>query len=302
MLQATAEMPSNQSDIIAKHPEEARRMAEWLKERVSASKKKPSAEVVTLTPVLAQLLLERNSINRPISAANEASIASDVVNGRFEFNGESIVISNTGVLLDGQHRLQTVVKSGRPIQTVIVFGPREEARYTIDTGRPKSAPNFLAMKGHRYSAMLAAAIGNVLRYRARNSLTSGGEGYNPTKVEIVDALDHLRGIEASVELAAEAPRILGAKSVIAFAHYIIAKKATREEADDFFRKIFDGVSLQRGSPILYCARRLPDVGSNGTKSGYNARAELIFKCWNAHRRGETFTKLPLNGRLPKIER
>lgn len=285
--------------------EEIRRMNAWLAERVAASKKKPSAEVVTLTPVLAQLLLERNPINRPISPGNESSLISDVANGRFEFNGESIVISDTGVLLDGQHRCQTVIKSARSIQTVIVFGPKEEARFTIDIGRPKSAPNFLAMKGHKYTAVLAAAARLVLLYRSYGNLITSGTGKKiaPTKTEVVAAVAQLRGLDSSVEFVHSASKSLGSKSVLAFAHYVISRKAPREEADYFFGKMFEGADLRRGDPILYCAKRLPELGANGGTTGMNSRAELIFKCWNLHRLGANdVTKLPLNGRLPKLER
>lgn len=288
--------------------EERRRMSEWLATNVAASKKKPSAEVVMLTPMLASLLVEPdcNPMNRPLSLGNEASLLNDVAAGRFEFNGESIVISNTGILLDGQHRCQMVLKSGLPIQTVIVFGPKESSRFTIDIGRPKTAQNFLSMKGHQYTAVLAAAARLILIYRGNDSksITTGGraEQIKPTKTEVVAAVEQLRGLEESVETAHTAPKSFGSKSTLAFAHYMITKRGGRPEADHFFSKMFSGADLKSGDPILYCAKRLPDLQLGGGTTGHNVRAELIFKCWNAYRRGETFTRLALNGRLPKVER
>jgi hypothetical protein len=285
---------------------ERERMAAWLAERVKASKSKPSAEVVTLTPVLAELLLETNSNNRPISEGNETSLISDLANDRFEFNGESIVVSSAGTLIDGQHRCQMVVKSRKSIQTVIAFGPREEARFTIDIGRPKSAANFLAMQGHKYSATLASAARMILLNRSHGSLVSGGatSGRNgPTKTEVMAAVGQLRGLDASVDFVSSAPKSLGGKSVLAFTHYLITKKSTREAADFFFGKLIEGENLRRGDPILYCRNRLPELNTTGGGIGSNARAELILKCWNYHRLGATdVSKIPLNGRLPKVER
>jgi hypothetical protein len=282
-----------------------KRTHDWLMDKIAAGRKSRLVDIITLTPPLAEVLIseEHNPINRPISSGNEGSILSDIANGRFEFNGESIVISNTGKLLDGQHRCHSVIKSGIPIETVIVFGVRDEARFTIDLGKPKLASHFLAMQGHKYTAMLAAATRLVLMYRATGSILSGGNNHNKvTKTEIVNAVGQLRGLTDSVELTCDAPKSLGAKSVLAFAHYVISKRASREAADFFFKKMIEGADLRRGDPILYCSRRLGDLRS-GTNGGVNARAELIFKCWNAHRLGETdMTKLPLNGRLPKVER
>jgi hypothetical protein len=62
---------TTQADIPASlakvKPEETRRMKIWLDDRIAAGKKKPSTEIVTLTPVLASLIMEHNPINRPIS-------------------------------------------------------------------------------------------------------------------------------------------------------------------------------------------------------------------------------------------
>lgn len=278
--------------------EERRRMTVWLEERIAASKKKPSAEVVTLTPVLAQLLLERNPVNRPIGRYNSAVLASDVSSGRFMFNGESIVVSNTGFLLDGQHRCITVVGTGTPIETVIAFGPKEEARFTIDIGSPKSAPHFLAMKGRKDTNNLAAAVGNYLQWRKTSKLT---HVERPTKTEIVEAADHFHGMDTSVGFVhAATKRRLGSRSILAFCHFVFWKKAGREAADYFILKVMDGDGLRKGDPILYCRNRLMEM-ERGVRP--NDRAEVIFKCWNAHRRGETVTKvLVTGGSLPKVER
>lgn len=284
---------------------ETERMRRWLDEHVAAGNpRKPLAEIVTLTPVLAGLLLERNPINRPISHGNSSALLSDIANNRFVFNGEPIVVSDSGVLLDGQHRCQAVIQANKPIQTLIVFGPKEEARFTIDIGRPKSAPNFLHMKGFKNTAVLAAAARMLLVYRERKNLITGGAKANftpPTKTEVLDAVEQFRGLERSVETAMQAPAHLGGRSVIAFTHYVISRKAGVEATDAFFQKMFDGTDLSRGNPILYCAKRLSTLTVNGG-GAQNVRAELIFKSWNAHRRGEMVDKMPLNGRLPGIER
>jgi hypothetical protein len=44
---------------------ERRRMEKWLNDKIAGGR---STEIVTITPVLAQLLLERNTKNRPIAS------------------------------------------------------------------------------------------------------------------------------------------------------------------------------------------------------------------------------------------
>jgi hypothetical protein len=280
-------------------PTEISRMKVWLEERVAKSKKSPLVEIVTLTPVLAQLLLERNPINRPISKLGRSEIRQDIANGRYVFNGESIIVSDAGTLNDGQHRCMTVLDTGIPIQTVIVFGPKEETRFTVDSGRSKSVSNFLSMKGRKYTHILGAVAGFTLQWKQFGLLGTGG-GQRPTKQAILDAADRFKGIDASVELAASGLKTVGNTAVLAFAHYAIWKGSSRENADFFLKKLIDGDGLRKGDPILYCRNRLAGMG---TGVNANTRAELLLKCWNAHRLGHGIDHFKLNGgKLPKVER
>jgi hypothetical protein len=258
-----------------------------------------SAHIVTLTPVLAALLLERNPINRPISPRNAAFLASDIANNRWEFNGESIVVSNTGKLLDGQHRCLQVITTGKAIRTTIVFGPKEKARYTIDTGKPKSAANFLSMQEYKNTTNLAAVVGYHLRWRTRGYISTGGTEM-PTTQEKLAAVGEMPGIEKSLDLTMRGAKAVGSVAVLAFCHYVFWKKSGREVADHFINKIVDGDGLRRGDPILYCRNRLLNM-RRGVDA--NTRAELIFKCWNAHRLGHDVSHCKLSGgKLPKVER
>lgn len=279
-------------------PTEIRRMKAWLDERIAKGKKSPVAEVVTLTPVLATLLLESNPINRPIGRYNMDALKSDASNGRFVFNGESIVVSDTGVLLDGQHRCQTVVETKKSIQTVIVFGPIEDARYTIDIGKPKSAPNFLSMKGATDTNNLAATIGLLIQYAQVGTLLYGS--VRATKTQIIEGYDRFRGVEGSVAIVADATKMkLGSRSALAFCHYTFKRKAGAEAADQFMQKLIDGDSLKKGDPIYHTRDRLLKF-DRGTRA--ETRIEVVFKGWNAWRRGETLSNIRSNGVLPKVER
>jgi hypothetical protein len=285
--------------ILGAHPEEYRRMLRWLDDRVTASKKAPSAEIVTLTPVLAKLLLARNKGNRPLSSRNSTNIASDIANGRWVFNGESIVVSSSGDLIDGQHRCEQVVATGKSIQVVIVFGPRDEARFTIDTGKAKSAANFMAMKHYKYSVVLAAAIGYLVRWKDPGYIATSGHAV-PTTAEKLIALEANPGMKGSVEFTATCMKTIRAHAVLAFCHYDFARRAGRALADEFIQKLIDGDGLKKGDAIYYCRNRLIHM-----ERGYaaNDRCELIFKCWNKWRTGGTVTTFRFTGgKLPKVER
>jgi len=278
---------------------EVSRMRIWLDERIAKGKKAPSAEIITLTPVLASLLLERNPINRPISKLGKAEIKQDLANGRYVFNGESIIVSDTGVLNDGQHRCVNVLETGVSIQTVIVFGPKEETRFTVDTGKSKTLSNFLAMKGRKYTHVLGPAVGYILQWKQYGYLPVGAET-KPTKQAQLEAADAIRGIDASVLFTADCMKTVRSHAVLAFCHHAFWKVSSRENADFFVTKLMEGDGLKKGDPILYCRNRLIGMG-RGIRAG--TRAELVFKCWNAWRSGHSIDHFKMSGgKLPKLER
>lgn len=54
-----------------------------------------------------------NAKNRPFSEAWARALAQDILNHKWQFNGEAIILSNTGRVLSAQHRLIALVLAGQ---------------------------------------------------------------------------------------------------------------------------------------------------------------------------------------------
>lgn len=104
-------------------------------------------KLVTITPQMAELMLEKNIANRKVNQANVNRIAADMATGNYKLNGETIKISTNGEILDGQHRLLASVKSGMSFQTYIVYNVEREAVGTIDMGKGRSVADSLNVMG-----------------------------------------------------------------------------------------------------------------------------------------------------------
>jgi hypothetical protein len=278
---------------------EIKRMEAWLEDHIERGRKKIFSVVVTLTPVLASLLLARNPINRPFSKRNIEALKVDIANGNFATNGESIIISDTGMLNNGQHRCKVVVETGLSIETVMVFGPTEASRYTIDTGRMKTAANMLAMRGRKYSSVLSSVANYLFQWKQHGTLATAGAKRGTTQ-QIQDAAQKYKGVDDSIEFTALSNKTVGSHAVLAFCHYAFWKASSRENADFFMTKLMEGDGLKKGDPILYCRNRLLGIAR---KDHALARSILVFKCWNAHRAGLSITSyVATNGTtLPKLE-
>ena len=104
-------------------------------------------KLVTITPKMAEIMLEKNIANRKVNQANVNRIAADMATGNYKVNGETIKISPNGEILDGQHRLLACVKSGMSFQTYIVYNVEREAIGTIDMGKGRSVADSLNVMG-----------------------------------------------------------------------------------------------------------------------------------------------------------
>lgn len=214
------------------------------------------------------------------------------------FNGESIVISSSGKLLDGQHRCEAVLQTKTAIMVTLAFGARDDARFTIDIGKPKSAANFLHMKGYTDTNNLAATIALILEYQKSGNIPLSFS--RATKTQIIQSADDLRGVQASVDIANGATkRGLGSRSILAFCHYVFKKRAGVVAADEFITKLIDGDGLRKGSPIYHLRDRLLTMRGNTQPS---LRAAIVFRTWNHWRLSETVTKIVAPNALPKLER
>lgn len=275
------------------------RLVVWVDQNLARAKTEPVAELVTLTPALAALLLSRNQKNRPISEVGLDRLKRDLLEGRWVFNGESIVVADDGGLNDGQHRCRAVVETGISIRMVIVFGPKRESRMTLDQGVTRTVGHYLTMHGYSHANALAVAANYYCQMKERGRLSNSGKD-RPTKTETLLYAEKHKGLSESVAYVSRpGAAALSSVGMLAFCRYAFFEKAGDDPANEFMDRILSGAGLNAGSPILYCRNRL--IETKG-KANIHERAELIFKAWNAWRLGERVERIVVAGvKLPKLE-
>lgn len=280
---------------------ERERMEAWIESKVKASQKAPTCEIVTLTPMLAALLLLRNEANRPLSVASLDRNKKDIKSGLWQFNGQSIVLSKDGKLNDGQHRCHTVIETNTAIQIVMVFGAERESRFTLDQGTPRTVGHYFKMRGVGDYNNVAGIMAHITAFEKLGRIGARGVE-RPTKAEVWkcaqkydDIADHFTSINKS------GANLLCAKTVLGFCRWAIARKTATEDVDTFFGMLLLGANLGANSPILYCRKKLLALRDGG-RNDVPACAEVIFRTWNKWRKGETGGVSVQGGRLPKLER
>lgn len=296
-------MPSKAADgplFSTVDQKDARRATAWLTDRLHrAEREGVFSEVIELTPVLAEILLQRNPANRTLVATKLADYCHDIEAGNWELNGEAILISKDGLMNDGQHRCTAVIHTGRSIKTVITFGVSRDSRVTVDQGAVRTAGDYLAMDGVESSKSAAAVAGMLWQYANIGKISRQTE-YRPTKAQVREAFTAHESINDSIRAVHHKGVVLvGGTSTLAFCHYLFAKR-DKAAADFFVQRLIKGDRLAASSPIFRCRERL----LSNRKMDVGQKVELIFRTWNAFRLNKKFAAnaSPTTGTLPKLER
>ncbi len=254
----------------------------WLNQCVERGKVEEHAQVITITPAMASIILRRNDGNRNLRPVKVRHFARDMARGRWPLNGETIIIADTGELNDGQHRLHAVIEANIPFPATLFFGAKRSTRFTIDQGSARGAGDYLSMDGVPY-AMAGAAVARMIFGFEDSDGRSLYLGKERTKIELYERVQRDAGIGEALE--ATAPLTKGAQlikvphSILAFARYAFEHEADGEDADEFLHQFATGENLRSGDPAYVLRAKLL-----ANKFTQDQKVQLIFKAWNFHRR------------------
>lgn len=105
----------------------------------------PFTEYVSITPQLAVEWLKSNTGNRRLSEPVVEAYASDMRAGAWKLTHQGIAFDASGRLIDGQHRLQAIVKAGFPVTMAVTRGLSASAQEVVDALKPRSISDQLGL-------------------------------------------------------------------------------------------------------------------------------------------------------------
>lgn len=253
-----------------------------------------STEVVT--PAKAEEYLQKNPKNRAISPKTVNAYARDMENGDWLDTGESIKFDVRGNLLDGQHRLAAVVRSGCKIRLSIVRNVVPEARKVMDTGRRRSVADNLSMDfGVKNPTQVASAARLILRWRA--GMIRQSTALRITDSEIYEfVVENDPALQVAASYAQKLRRSLPFSLSSVTAAHVETHRVNEEAAKVFWDKVLTGAELRVGDPTLSLRNTVVRLGpKHEDRSIMNL--ELICRAWRFHvankNSGVTFLLKPL---------
>lgn len=260
--------------------------------------KNPIARVVTLDSEMASELLDRAAANRDVRKSRIARYRADMVSDHWVLNGEPIIISNEGKMIDGQHRCMAVMGTEAKADVLLVLGVEPEAMATMGQGVPRTAGDYLGIEGEPNARTCASIARLILAYK-RNEGEALRDTSKPTNAEVLefyhaqrDAIQHSAALATSYK---EHIMALVAPSVLGFCHAILTE-IDPDAADDYITQVAKGEMLEEHDPAFTVRTRLLNMG----KSGAAKKACVIFTGWNAYRHKRAIKSIRVSTRLPAL--
>lgn len=252
------------------------------------------AEVETITPELAADLLSRNMQNRPISQQRVRKYMAAMLAGKWLCNGEAIKISIDGKLLDGQHRLTSIIQANRAIKMMVVRGLNNDVIPTLDTGKVRTAGDVLAITGGvnpTEARVLAGAVRTLILYEKADNWLAGSGGGNQHLNDNFDVDAYVRSHSQELTnnlqwLTDNMPKrcaVLTTSDRLFF--FTVFNRLDPEYAKDFALQIFKGVGLPDTGTACFLREYLTRAKSKLITANAGRQRHTVIKCWNSLRAG-----------------
>lgn len=255
------------------------------------------SRIELITPERARDLLINNLENRPVSKVNVDRIANAISKGEWKINGDAISVCKDGTLLDGQHRLHAIVKTGIPIESFVIEGLDKEVFTTIDQGRKRNVSDVLSTKNVKNSKIIASTMSIIIPYK-KGSDPKNANSNKVTMSEFLKYYEYNSKMLNDSALFVTANKLLAqwfSPSYLSFLYFILSEK---NELDClvFFNSLKTGELLNKQNQPLILREKIIQnlsVPLNKKESPYYLSAYCIY-AWNAFRQNRQIKLLKFN--------
>lgn len=239
---------------------------------------------VLVTPEIAKALLKYNSsgeTNRTLSQSYVDAAVRAMSNAEWENTGEPIIMSDEGLLNDGQHRLRAIVESGLSCLMDLRFGIKRAAFASTNSGRKRSGGDALTIAHIKEATSVAAATRMVVCYQLGLPTAARLRVENTA---IVRAVQRWPDIQEAVGLTVTLRKPLRNAAVNALAFFAL-RTANETSVREFFDILRWGEGKKDNPPHLLRDFMMITPVGQGQDTGTRLRTfAACVLAWNAWRK------------------
>lgn len=252
------------------------------------------AEIILITPEMANKYLKRNVKNRNLNMNHVKKLAQEIKSGRWVLNGVPIQFNDKGELINGQHRLNAIIVANIAIQLLVITGVSDPRAFdTIDQNSlVRGAHTILQLKGIPNATRMVSIAKKLMLWDQTEDKSAFTilAGKALSTVEIADYYEeHQDDITFIYDLMKDAKILNVCKAYSAvFTALIICYRYNENDTFTFIEKFKTGAGLTENSPILLLREKLLHV--NTKDSGRRWELEvmaMIIKSFNDHAAGRS---------------
>jgi hypothetical protein len=259
---------------------------------------KPNVRIERITPKMAKEYLEHNLKNRPCSER----VVNDYVNrmkaGEWMLSPDAIAFDYNGNLINGQHRLRAIVKSGVECDFYVGRNCQPAVFVVTDEGKKRSAGDTLAIHGATCAARTSSIVKAVLALRSRRSLNNGTNIYasnNSVLKEFNSNPALYEEVGRKGDKLYRAMRLMKLSYYAAYIYYLFNDMAYPESVIMSFFESLTDIEPTNNETIRTLRRALlDDMQSPNHKMTPKRKEKLIMKAWNAYISGKSIQRLSWN--------
>lgn len=262
--------------------------------RVVVDDAPPSMELKDITPEYADELLAKLHHNfRTVRWSTVDAYARDMKKGKWRVTGESVKISPTGELVDGQHRLRAVVKSGRTVKMFVAHGIDADAEKVLDTGVRRSTADMLMMEGYKNAIHVAGAARLAMLFKTGDVGESKRRSIRITNAEVMEFLDVNPDLMDAVTMGVHYRRTIDLPPSTLSVMWWILVQVDSDACEEFFASLANHTTNGEGDPRNALIQRLTSARRINERISQEAQISLTFRAWNAWRKDQRLVKMPI---------
>ena len=257
-----------------------------------------------ITPQMAEKMLEKNTVNRPVSRGNVNSFSRSMQGGQWMLS--VIWLDADGNILDGQHRLLAVANSGTKQKFLIIRNAPQAQQDVLDTGKKRSIGDVLHFKGEENAQQLGA-VARLVNLVITNRI--GQTQVALSNEEILGTIEMYPDLRLAAEVSqwSKYNRLTTINpAVIGAGWWLIAQRTSLEEATQFINRLCTLVGEKPGSPMLALNKRVSEIRRKNQHFPIRDQIFTLIKVWNydaTGRAARSITTTPKEGSkwtLPEI--
>ena len=250
--------------------------------------------------------------NRKLRPRLVERYATEMSSGHWKAGASTIKFNSDGELIDGQHRLNAIIQSGKTVEFDVRRELDPDVFMVLDTGGTRSPGDMLHVAGFQYTSNIASAIrqaSSILEVEAGvvNPQSMGKKKITPA-ILLEWAQEHEEElVEACRETMTKDAKVVCSPPSLFAALYFLFAQYNRKACREFFQTLTQGIGFEHGNhdPLYQLRKQLLSFKShkNMRRPSYY-KAALVIKAWNAYQNRETIHQLKfLEGETwPEISR